>query len=358
MEQLGTAPTRTDAGAAEWRIDDDLVRLREWGTLRTYPLPPQGAAWTLGAAAACALSWRDPDLRVSREHALLFRDRDRWTIRDLDSKNGTRLDGARRSAFSLSPGVEIGLGRVTLIAESQRSIALRDFLARLLGWSEDRLAPTDRALRAVRAAATRRAPLLLCGDGDLVPVAQSLHRETLGGERAFVVCDPRRRTTAATVRSAMSYQDGHRALDAAAGGTVCMHARRLPHDFPSVWAALRDPNARVQLVVCANEPADGRALLADPIVIPPLGRRRGELERIVDEYARDALAWASAPSASFTTADREWVIAHSGWSLPEIEKGTRRLVALRLAGSIAGAAAWLGMSHVSLSQWIGRRRLP
>jgi molybdenum-dependent DNA-binding transcriptional regulator ModE len=52
------------------------------------------------------------------------------------------------------------------------------------------------------------------------------------------------------------------------------------------------------------------------------------------------------------------VIQHSASSLPEIEKGTRRLVAIRQAGSIAQAAARLGMSHVALSQWIGRRRLP
>jgi hypothetical protein len=52
------------------------------------------------------------------------------------------------------------------------------------------------------------------------------------------------------------------------------------------------------------------------------------------------------------------VIEHSAPSLPAIEKGTRRLVAIRQAGSLAQAAGRLGMSHVALSQWIGRRRLP
>ncbi|HWU89584.1 MAG TPA: LysR family transcriptional regulator, partial [Kofleriaceae bacterium] len=131
-----------------------------------------------------------------------------------------------------------------------------------------------------------------------------------------------------------------------------------PRDFREVSVALRDPGARVLLVVCADEPTDGRTLCADPIVVPPLARRRGEVDRIVDEYARDAIASLDAGVTGFTRADRDWVLEHSASSLPEIEKGTRRLVAIRQAGSLARAATRLGMSHVALSKWIGRRRLP
>ena len=359
MTQQGNGGgTHTDVGAGEWMIEDEVTHLREWGTHRIHVLPAAGDRITIGAADSCELRLVDPARRVSREHARLHREHAGWSIRDLDSKNGTRIDGSRRAASTLEPGAEVGIGRITLIAESRALIALRSFLARLLGWSPDRIAAVDRALRAVRTAARRRGALIVCGEGDLVPIARSLHRRTLGDARPFVVCDPRRRSTAASVRTPESLPEGLPALEAAAGGTVCMRARRLPRDFPQVALALRDPSARVQLVLCTADAADARIQLAESIVIPPLARRRAEIDRIVDEYARDAVASLAAGATGFTRADRDWVLEHSASSLPEIEKGTRRLVAIRQAGSLSKAAARLGMSHVALSQWIGRRRLP
>src|SRR4029079_14363293 len=111
----------------------------------------------------------------------------------LGSKNGMRLDGVRRPKVLLEPGSELGLGGITLIAESPRLIALRLFLARVLGWSLDKSEIVDLAVRSVRLAATQRAALALCGDGDLVPIARGLHRHALGDDRPFVLCDPRRR---------------------------------------------------------------------------------------------------------------------------------------------------------------------
>ncbi len=358
MAQPGNgAGTDTDPGSREWIFDDEVSHLREWGTHRIHVLPRTGEV-TIGAAESCELRLVDPSGRVSRRHACLSLEQSRWVIRDLGSRNGTRLDGARRLAFLLEPGAEVGLGRITLIAESAALTRLRGFLARLLGWGADRIVAIDRALRALRMAATRRRALLVCGERDLVPIAHSLHRRTLGDGRPFVVCDPRRRSSPASVRAAKSLGEGLAAMEAAPGGTICVRARRLPPDFPEVWLALRDPSARVQLVVCTDDAADARSLLADPIVIPPLARRRAELDRIVEEYAREVIESLGAGETGFTHADRDWVMAHSAASLPEIEKGTRRLVAIRQTGSIAQAAARLGMSHVALSQWIGRRRLP
>jgi hypothetical protein len=65
------------------------------------------------------------------------------------------------------PGVEVGIGETTLIAESPRSIALRDFCARLLGWGGDHMPAVDHALRALRLAVACRSPLILRGEGDL-----------------------------------------------------------------------------------------------------------------------------------------------------------------------------------------------
>jgi hypothetical protein len=104
------------------------------------------------------------------------------------AENGFQIR-RRRARDASPPGVEIGIGGVTLIAESRLLVALRELLARLIGWAEGRRAEVDLALRSVRLAATRRESLPLCGDG--VSIARLLHRHALGDTRLFVVCDPR-----------------------------------------------------------------------------------------------------------------------------------------------------------------------
>jgi hypothetical protein len=354
--------TKTDLAATEWAIDDGVVRLREWGTdtIRVLPAWPDNdpRIWTVGAAETCALRLDDPSGRVSRVHAHLVRDRGCWQLRDLGSKNGLRLDGARRSQIVLEPGAEIGIGGLTLIAESGRSVALRGFIARLMGWTSERTEAVDHALRSIRLAATRRTALVLRGDGDLVPMARSIHRHALGADRPFVVCDPRRRDSKATVRSAENYESGLRAFAAATGGSLCVRSQRLPRDFDAVIAALRDPGAQVQLVVCVAVPDDCAPFLAVPVTVPPLAGRAGELDRIIVEYAEDAIDELGASRAGFAAADRAWVRTYAATSLPDIEKATRRLVALRESRNLSNAAARLGMAPVSLSRWIGRRQLP
>lgn len=353
--------TKTDAAANEWAIDDGVIRLREWGgdPFRLLPAPPTNEC-TIGSGDNCALRLDDPTGRVSRLHARLVRDHAKWLLRDLGSKNGVRLDGARRSEIVLEPGAEIGIGGLTLIAESHRSVALRGFLSRVLGWRSDRIEVVDHALRAIRLAVTRRAALVLCGEGDLVPMARSIHRHALGADRPFIVCDPRRRAGRATVRSAENYEQGMHALAAATGGTLCVRSHRLPRDFSDVIAALRVPSSRVQLVVCAASPDDCEPYLASPVVVPPLRDRPGELDRIITEYFDDAIAELSVPREQvqpISSDERSWVLAHSAASLPDIEKGTLRLVAIRESRNVSNAAARLGMAPVSLSRWMVRRHL-
>jgi hypothetical protein len=109
--------------------------------------------------------------------------------------HGLRQDGVPRREFELTPGVEIGIGASVLVAESARGVAVREFCRRLLGWGGDRMRAVDHALRAVRLAMARRSPLVLCGEGDLIPIARTLHRFAMGDRAPFVVCDRRRRNT-------------------------------------------------------------------------------------------------------------------------------------------------------------------
>jgi hypothetical protein len=48
-------PTRTDAaGVTEWKLDDIVVQLREWGTGRIYELPTAASGeWLIGTERTC-----------------------------------------------------------------------------------------------------------------------------------------------------------------------------------------------------------------------------------------------------------------------------------------------------------------
>jgi hypothetical protein len=123
---------------------------------------------------------------------------------------------------------------------------------------------------------------------------------------------------------------------------------------------LRTTTDDVALTICADEKTPDSPFLARPaqVVVPPLLRRGDEIRRIISEYAQDAIAGLGAPPGSFTAQDMAWVFEHSSSSFADIEKGTMRLVALRMSRSLAHAAARLGMAPVSLWRWIGRRKLP
>jgi pSer/pThr/pTyr-binding forkhead associated (FHA) protein len=77
------------------------------------------ATTTIGRGPDRAIRIDDP--RVSRNHAVVRRDGERWTITDEGSSNGTRRNGTRITATTpvqLTDGDEIGIGPVTLTFRS------------------------------------------------------------------------------------------------------------------------------------------------------------------------------------------------------------------------------------------------
>jgi hypothetical protein len=343
--------TSTDVpGLNEWGIRDEVVQLREWGTSIVHPLPSTRDVSIIGAADGCWLRLWDPTGRVSRKHAELTHSEAGWAISDLRSKNGVHFDGTRLSSSTLIPGVQIRIGGITLIAESPRLCALRELLARFIGWRDEHREDVDQALYSVRIAATQREPLLLCGSGNLVSIAKLLHRHILG-DQPFVVCAPR-----------ATYTSGVEALAAASGGTLCVWRNKLPADFDEVVAVLRGPEPRVLLVICAHAVPRGGDIASQvvtifrSILLPPLADRARELNRIIDAYATDAVATFGGWLAP---ADREWIAGHASDTLSQIEMATRRIVALHACDeSVTLAAKQLSMSHGSLSDWLARRTLP
>lgn len=232
--------------------------------------------------------------------------------------------------------------------------SLRRFLGRITGWSA--ALAVENALRSIHLSVARSATLVLLGYGDLVPIAQGLHRCAVGAEPPFVVCDRFRTDRRESVRAPRSYASGVAAIRAATGGSVCMRRQRTPRDFWSMAEMVKE-HAPVQLIVCGDsyEAPHPFLLRPVPLQIPPLRARTSDLPRIVEEYALDAINELGADETMFTRADRDWVLSHSASSLFAIETGTRRLVALRQGGTIYRAALRLGISHVALSRWLRRR---
>lgn len=342
----------TDMSVRSDTISRGIFQLREWGTERRHALPSHALRCRLGSGDGCAVHLDDP--HILPLHAQLTRERQRWLIRALGDEAALWRDGARSDAFSLEPGAEIGVGKTTLIAEDARWTALRAFCARLLGWDRERQVVVDRALRSIRMSMTHRAPLVLRGDGEMVPIAHALHDRALGPDRPFILCDPRRRDRAASVRVVRACGTVAGALDVAAGGSVCVRARRLPRDFPALLDKVREPGASIQLIVCQYR-TDTVFPLSTPIDVPSLVTRTQDLPRIIAEYALDALATLEVPDGSFQPDDHRWALERAATSLVEIEQATLRRVAIRSSANLNQAAVRLGMAPASLFRWLLQR---
>src|SRR5262245_37041743 len=177
--------------------------------------------------------------------------------------------------MTLAPSPPSRLERGSITGSSsgaETAGSLSNFVARLLGWTNE--PAITLALHSIDLARECRAALVLCGDGDLVPIARALHRRALGAERPFVVCDPRRGDAPASVRSPACYRGGEAAISAALGGSLCMRAHRAPRDLAAMLSRLRTA-ADVAVVVCADTADEANPLLARPapIRLPSLTAR-------------------------------------------------------------------------------------
>jgi DNA-binding NtrC family response regulator len=150
----------------------------------------EGSRVTLGTHERCDLVLREAS--VSRWHAELHVEHDGVRVTDLDSSNGTTVDGVRIERAYLVPGAVLGLGRARLRFE------VADRPVRVPVASETRfggLVGTSPATRAVFAllerAAQSDATVLLHGEtgtGKEV-AARSVHERSARSGGPFVVVD-------------------------------------------------------------------------------------------------------------------------------------------------------------------------
>ena len=389
LSGIMASATQTNTGLhlGTWAIDDTVTSLRALGGGQHYALkiPPEAGrvsakrrgsadsipvltfdqAYYLGSAADCQIRIQDPLQRVSRRHAQVFYRDGYWNVLDLGSKNGTFVDGLRQHTARLTPGMLLGVGGVTLIAESRRSSDLHGFLGRLLGWgwNDETEAVVERAFQDLRTAQLHGEPIRLQskGEGDLAPIAADLHRYLFSPSAPFVMCDRRRQPGDKDARCPANEDELSKAVAKARGGTVCVRSHRLPQGLGEFLRTQRNGAVRsgAQVMILIEEVAlDATSASESVIFIPPLRTRSpAQIANVVREYFLEATA-SLGVDAPTLPEDREWVLEHAASSFAEVAKAARRITALRLSGSLPGAAEMLGLATVSLRRWLMRRAMP
>jgi hypothetical protein len=108
-------PRRLLISAVEWlsRLDADIEAAWRRPRIPTLALPrTEGVGMIVGRAPSC--DCLVPEESVSRRHAELRRQGERWVLRDLGSRNGTRVNGVRViEEVEVRPGDRVSLGDAT-----------------------------------------------------------------------------------------------------------------------------------------------------------------------------------------------------------------------------------------------------
>lgn len=321
-----------------------IVQLRILGSERAFELPERGQC-VIGSSSDCLV--RVPaESGAAAHHARMVCNGSVWTIHAVGT-SGLWLDGARVPCGVVTPGTEIRLGDVRLIAESSETIATRGLLAWLVGYGSRARLEIERMLRGIREVALGRTVLVLCGRGELSAIAARLHHTMVGTDAPFVTVARNLRVDAA--------------LAASRDGTLCISAQQLVSALDVIRARMRSPRWRTRLVICA--PTIQAAAIAlelgsvTMVSIAPLEDRRREFARIIEQCARDAAMELGQESTGLTRADRAWLRGGSYRALTDLGETVRRVVAIRALGVTHGATH-LGLSHGALSRWARRRSIP
>jgi pSer/pThr/pTyr-binding forkhead associated (FHA) protein len=94
-------------------MDINLVLLKKNGSHKTFPLP--SSVTVIGRRHSCDLCI--PLTSVSRRHCQLNHDDGILKIRDLDSRNGTHLNGKRIKEAAIQAGDSIKIGSLTFVLQ-------------------------------------------------------------------------------------------------------------------------------------------------------------------------------------------------------------------------------------------------
>jgi pSer/pThr/pTyr-binding forkhead associated (FHA) protein len=94
-------------------MDINLLLLKKDGTYKAIPMP--SSVTVMGRRRDCDL--RIPLDSVSRRHCRLFTEKNTLKIRDLNSRNGTIINGQTVEETLLKPGDKLTVGPVTFVMQ-------------------------------------------------------------------------------------------------------------------------------------------------------------------------------------------------------------------------------------------------
>ncbi|MEZ4401609.1 MAG: sigma 54-interacting transcriptional regulator [Kofleriaceae bacterium] len=286
------------------------------------------------------------DATVSRYHLELQVRRDGLVVKDLDSTNGTRHEGARIGAITL-----VGPARLRLGKHTEVDLAARDAPAQLDEYAGDRFgnvlgtsAPMRRLFTLLARIAPTDATVLLEGETGTgkEAIAEALHHASARAAGPFVVVDcasiPRELIASELFGHAKgSYTgavtDKRGLIEAASGGTLFLdEIGELPHDLqPQLLRALEKREVRrvgetrpipVDIRVLAATHRDLRQMVKAggfredlyyrlAVVrcdVPPLRARPDDLPALARHFAESfgRSAWELSPALMGELARHDW----------------------------------------------------
>ena len=104
---------RKNSGVVSWRVLFERLAPEAEPVRLQPPRMQAGERRVLGRSTMCDYAIADPT--VSNRHAELVRSDDGWTIRDLGSMNGTRVNGWLAYDEQLHAGDTVTLGATTFV---------------------------------------------------------------------------------------------------------------------------------------------------------------------------------------------------------------------------------------------------
>lgn len=216
----------------------------------------------IGRGAENDVVLEDADKTVSRFHAELRFENDEWILIDLNSQNGSWIDGERIQRASLGPGMTIALGHFRLVLEDPNA-PLPPYVPPAPPPEE--LAPTIMmSAGAVQAAAAAHAGTA-AGQGD-APAAAASAAAAPGAPKAappkrpkLTDPDPTRRPGAAMIPRPIFYGACAVILTLIVGVMYVMRPQPAEEYAPEAEQAQTGPETNAQII--ARELQDGRTKL-------------------------------------------------------------------------------------------------
>ncbi len=228
--------------------------------------------YTIGSGLTNDLSISDPT--VSRHHCEVHtNDAGDLIIQDLQSTNGTSIEGVKVTSARLSPNTVIQLGRTRILLPLVQNRPELTMSAReQFGNSIGRSSPIRHVFYLAEQAAASLAPVLLLGETGTgkEELAEDIHDASPRKDEPFIVVDCNGLTeTESAKRELFGDVTLRGALDLASGGTLFIDSiDRLPQDLHPLL--LRAIETRQDVRIISASKADLPAMVKEESFYPPL----------------------------------------------------------------------------------------